>query len=148
MLLFIFLEVGVFLLPLYWWIKREEKVQGMKWIYIATAATLLALPFYRFGIFNDLNLRGSVPALFALAMLVIRAINNSRSFILKGVLILLLAIGSVTPLLETAIHLRGYGHYQNVWVTIANPIPDNIQYKSQYYGNKDSVFFKYLARKK
>ena len=58
---FILIEVAPFVLILY---KREKKNP----VFWAAIAVLLALPFYRITEMNDLNMRGSMPALFFLCI--------------------------------------------------------------------------------
>lgn len=56
-IVFILVEVAPFMVILY----KREKNNAVFW---AAAATLLILPFYKITEMNDLNMRGSMPALF------------------------------------------------------------------------------------
>ena len=78
--------------------------------FIASLATLLLLPLYSFGFFNDLVMRGVMPALFILCYycadtLVDSSIDiKTRGSVLKFIpfafVVVVLAIGAVTPLVE------------------------------------------------
>ena len=72
----------------------------------AAIAVLLVLPIKRFGPYNDLAMRASIPALTLLAVELGRWLSTSGAFLLHRrkfiVAILLLAIGAVTPFMEFA----------------------------------------------
>lgn len=63
---------------------------------IAAAVTLAVLPFYRLGLYNDLTMRGSAPALAILAILAGRALASSSAKVAIP-LLTVLAVGAVTP---------------------------------------------------
>lgn len=63
----------------------------------AAAVTLAILPFYRLGLYNDLTMRGSAPALAILAILAGRALTSSNAKIAIP-LLAVLAVGAVTPI--------------------------------------------------
>ncbi len=73
---------------------------------IAAIVTLLAIPIYHFGPANDLALRASNPGLALLALRLGEWLSEpSRSWIdarTRGVAIVLLVIGAVTPFLEVS----------------------------------------------
>ena len=80
--------------------------------FVACIATLLILPLYSFGSFNDLVMRGAMPALFLLCYFCsasltgqlgkARHLGSLRSHVLLGAILAVLAIGAVTPLFELA----------------------------------------------
>jgi len=72
----------------------------------AAIVVLLALPFYRFGPYNDLAMRASIPALTLLAIRLgtwlstpIATTKDPRS---RSLAIVLLLVGAVTPFMEVA----------------------------------------------
>jgi hypothetical protein len=121
------------------------------------AATLLALPFLRYGYFNDLVMRGSIPALFTLAVLSARALDGSRRRRgLVGLLVGVLALGALYP--ANMLRLQVKAAVQRgalVRIVPSDAVSDlfalqrRIAYYffvGQYLGGLDSPFFRYLAR--
>lgn len=115
-------------------------------LFVVTFITLLLLPVYRFGTYNDLAMRASIPSLFILQIMLLSSWNR-YSGILKTALIVILVIGAVTPLWEIGrsfklSHLR-YGlnrglmqtHIHQSWMS------------AQYLGSGEAVYYKYLSRK-
>lgn len=80
--------------------------------FIACIVTLLVLPLYSYGSFNDLVMRGAMPALFLLCYFCsdsltgqlgsARHLGSFRSHVLLGLICAVLAVGAVTPLFELA----------------------------------------------
>ncbi|WP_157838770.1 hypothetical protein [Achromobacter sp. DH1f] len=62
----------------------------------AVAVTLAILPFYRLGLYNDLTMRASAPALAILAILVARTVMSSSPLIALP-LAAALMVGAITP---------------------------------------------------
>ena len=75
------------------------------WLW-AAIGVLLALPFYRFGPFNDLAMRASIPALTLLAIRIglwlSQPVAVTRDRPARAIAIALLAVGAVTPFMEWA----------------------------------------------
>lgn len=72
------------------------------WLLGLAAATLLVLPLFNLGVFNDLVMRGGIPAmtvLFCATLAVLTKPRDLERYALMG-LGLILAIGSFTPLNE------------------------------------------------
>ncbi|MEG1300327.1 MAG: hypothetical protein RSC93_06455 [Erysipelotrichaceae bacterium] len=106
LLLFMVLEFGLYLFIIY----KENKKNYLYYI------CLIFLPIFcmfRFGETNDFEMRGSIPLLFVLMVLVIQYLckhleinKNAISFSFKGIaLCVVLIIGSITPFVEM---YRGY----------------------------------------
>ena len=79
--------------------------------FLASIATMLLLPFYYYGLHNDLVLRGLVPALAVLCAYCANSILNSprgsragemgrssRRIVFTGLIVAVLSIGAVSPL--------------------------------------------------
>ena len=147
--LFILIEVGFYIVVT----MKKEKYNKY---YIISVITLIIIPFYHMSDANDFCMRASLPALFILMISVIKSINISN----KGntlILIILLIIGSVTPMFEIYrslfnTHAKIKKDYiSNEIVTFEHP--KNGEYNelvnNQFYVHsyEDKVFFKYLARK-
>jgi len=69
---------------------------------------LAILPFYQYGYYNDLVQKASIPALFALAIIVGRAVlSDSQRRGIQLVLTVLLVIGFVTSFINIGIQFEG-----------------------------------------
>jgi hypothetical protein len=120
--------------------------------------TLLALPFVKYGYFNDLVMRTSIPALFVLQVLTARVADVvPRRSRLTGALVVVLLVGATYPvnmlrLAATTVVRRG----ALVRVPPQSEIPDLFQQQlllrnryfhlGQYIGAVDAPFFRYLTR--
>jgi hypothetical protein len=113
--------------------------------FAATALVLLGSPLYVYGLWNDLHARGIVPSLVVLFLLVVEALAATP---IRGVLrrpatvalVLVLAIGSLTPIPWLRASLREFGQTQP-----AQSVPE-YRLGYQYVGSPTSPFFRYLAR--
>ncbi len=99
-ILFLLLEIGAPLIILF-----AQKDTRNRFLIIATISLIL-IPLYRVGVLNDFAMRASLPALAFLAIGMAYIIGSSASpYYLKISVILLLTIGSITPIGEVA---RGF----------------------------------------
>jgi hypothetical protein len=75
LLFFCLLEFGLYAIVLY----RSGAVQDerWRWVFDITVLTLSILPWFKFGVYNDLVMRASIPALFVLAVIVARAVHDA-----------------------------------------------------------------------
>lgn len=120
--------------------------------------TLLALPFVKYGYFNDLVMRTSIPALFVLQVLTARAADVvPRRSRLTGALVVVLLVGAAYPvnmlrLVATTVVRRG----SLVSVPPQSEVLDLFQQQlllrnryfhlGQYIGAVDAPFFRHLTR--
>lgn len=155
LILFILLEFGLLSILIHKQVIRNENA---RWIYVFVASTvfLLLLPLLRYGIFNDLAMRGSIPCLFALFILVMRTLQvqpKTSELFANYCVVALLALGSITALVELNTHtvskkitLAEQG--MEVWGSIGNrQLSENEKrFTAQYIGKPDSVFYRYIAR--
>ena len=134
--------------------RRSPEDRGLVRI---AAATLLALPFLRYGYFNDLVMRVSIPALFTLEVLAARALDGSRRpRLLVLLLVAVLGLGALYPanmlrLQVKAVVQRG----ALVRIVPLDAAPDLFElqrrisyyfFVGQYLGGLDAPFFRHLAR--
>jgi len=93
--LFLFLEVGAYLLALRWCCWRRLHYP------IVVVMVLAVLPLYRVGLYNDLTMRACIPALALLGIAASAAVSdaNVKSYSCLPLAILML-IGSATSVLE------------------------------------------------
>jgi hypothetical protein len=151
-LFFCLLEFGLYVMILY----RSGVVddERWRWMFDITVLTLCILPWFKFGVYNDLVMRASIPALFVLAVVFTRAIHDARMERQTRIaLIVVLLIGAVTPWIEFKRHIDSMA---------SNPSPifdehktpmDMTEYMlgqtiffSQYSGSLQAPFFRYAAR--
>ena len=82
---------------------KRDRLDPLLWTAIVV---LLALPFYRFGPYNDLVMRGSIPSLSLLAIGIGRWLSQpvarTRGPAARWAAVALLAVGAVTPAMELA----------------------------------------------
>lgn len=73
-----------------------------RWVFVVAVIELLLFPFFHFGPGNDLVMRGSIPALTLLMLVVIEFLLVRGHFFIqrRRVVVLMLMVGLVTPLNE------------------------------------------------
>jgi len=159
-LLFFVLEAGV-LAALIWWVRRPSSPRGRA-LFIASAAFLAVLPWFRYGYFNDLVMRVSLPSLMVLTIFLAKALPDRQRVNMKHVLLVAaLTVAATTPLRELQRHVWGIARRGTL---LAIPPPDrvrslwelscrfrdrrtgNLFFFRQYTGSRDSFFFRHLAR--
>ena len=124
-------------------------------ILVASTFTLLALPFFHHGHFNDLVMRVSIPPLFALLILTLGALPTSPSRAVRIGLVVLLAIGAIHPanmLRLNAVEVARRGALFQVPQVVSLfetqiKVREYWPYLYQYVCPVDSFFFNHLARR-
>lgn len=92
----VILEVGIYLLLVY----REQRDN---WLFYIIAAELCFFPLIRVGVSSDFCMRAVIPAQIILMIYVIDVLRNSinqKRWLLSVVIIIVLGIGSITPIHE------------------------------------------------
>ncbi len=114
----IFLLSEFLLLHLFLYLSRTGRDirQSECWLLWIATAVLIVLPLFRYGFFNDLVMRASIPALFVTFIAVLwsfRApIRSSRQWIIRTFIITILSIGALNALIEFRRHT--YGIYERL----------------------------------
>jgi hypothetical protein len=149
---FCLLEFGLYAIILY----RSGAVQDERWRWMLdiTVLTLCVLPWFRLGVYNDLVMRASIPALFVLAVLVTRAVHDaSLEKQTRRALVVLLLIGAYTPGTEIARHFYRMAIYPPPLLDETQAPGDILEYFrtqafffSQYSGSLESPFFQVAAK--
>ena len=131
-------------------------------LFITANLLLLALPFFQMGIYNDLLMCVSIPALFIIEIEVLRflfkATEDKIDQQIKGFLIAILLVASMNPLMEMLDVYQEDSFFEmerrDTFVTMegyANREDDTILYDVAYnyytYDLDQSIFVKYLASK-
>jgi FtsH-binding integral membrane protein len=125
---------------------------------LVASASLLALPLFRYGFNNDLAMRASIPALLVTAVVTIAVLGSGRvTAALRGAILLVLAIGGVTTLIELQRHVRAIYLRDSL---IAVPAPEEpaallglqrkryagaYNFLGQYVGGASSPYMRHLA---
>jgi dolichol-phosphate mannosyltransferase len=139
-LLFCLLEFGVFAFFIFRYFHKLS--QENRILVVMTMTALMFIPFYRFGYYNDLAMRASIPSLFILQIILIKLWNN-YSKALKIALVMVLLIGAITPLAEMVRSYQSANRNRNQNISLMQ-IPGRIA--AQYLGSDQSFYYKYLAK--
>jgi len=165
--LFWLLECGIYGILAWKLLDRDDR--QIRLILIVGSVYLAILPFFQYGYYNDLLHKTSIPALFALAIIVGRAVlNNSQKR--RGTrltLTILLAIGAVTAFVNIGFqfegiikngalwHLPSSGEVSTLWDlqkaeqkdAFKMPGQEFTSFLSQYIGSSEAPFFQWFVRK-
>ncbi len=135
---------------------HEAPRRALLW---AAGTTLLVLPVFHYGLYNDLVMRASVPALFVLQIGAARALTRRPRAPAALAIAAVLAVGALYPANLLRIHARTV-----VWsrrlvrvpplgsvrdlaeIQLRDPAAMNVEFLAQYLGATDTVFFERLAR--
>jgi hypothetical protein len=139
-LLFIALEVGVYLVLLFFILRQHRKELAL------VALVLCLIPLYRIGMFNDFAMRASIPPLLLLMLLVARGLlqksHSPKATPLRLCLVVAFTLGSVTPLYEF------FARYHSDYKSLVLPCVDSgcesqvAGYEIRdFYWSKDMPFF-------
>lgn len=156
-LLFIFLEAGIFAFPL-WILLRKEA--GRKRLLLAAMIWLVLLPWFYYGLFNDFVMRASGSALFVLAVLGLQELFSRSPWTrARWLLAALWLVGSLSPLLtlirQVEMGVRAWPGNEALQskVSLEKSMLHakdggffNTFYSAQYIGRSDSFFFRFLAK--
>lgn len=126
-LAFFLLEGGVF-----WLVLAPSTYKDPRWV--VTGVLLALIPFIQLGNGRDFVMRASIAPLFYLMLMTGEAIfNKSVSLVVRYTLIVLLAIGSFTPLYEINRSIyRTFEYYVILEPTLFDPpIPEHVTHLEQ-----------------
>lgn len=158
-LLFYALEVGA--LAMLSWVVHRPQERRWRAVVLVSLGFLFVLPFFRYGLNNDLVMRASIPCLMVVALLIARAVlaDPSRRF-WRVALVVAVVVGATNPVAEVYRHLCEIRRRERVLL-----IPEPSEVKSlwelncetydgradtdfffrQYIGGPDAFFFRHLA---
>ena len=148
-LIFYLLEIGIYYILLFKYYRKD-------YLFHVVFISLIFIPYFRIGTAYDFAMRASIPLIVLVVYYILLFFKNNynskhiKNIIIKNILIVLLAIGSVTPLIE---YLRAAkaiikNHKINVVADDIkslelNPLEKNINFVTK---GDNSIFFKYLVR--
>lgn len=156
-LLFVVFMVGIYAVCIY----RENRRNPL---YIGAVITLVCLPLFKMGVYNDLVMRSSIPALFVLFVCCLDFLDkwqekcHATRYWSVYILCTMLLIGSIHPIQEFADsvqtddiwHMGGRTEMTTLetYANRSNPdFPDDIKYNYYSYDVENNFFCKYIARK-
>jgi hypothetical protein len=141
------LELGP-LAALFFLRKTRPAAADSRWFLLALAVCC-ALPWYVFGYYGDLCMRGSTPAIFLMVVLVASALPDWMTTPRhRAALFAVLLIASASSVHEMARSVTRYSWRAPAPSAIPTPIllEPRDRIGSQYLGRADSFFVRYLAR--
>jgi hypothetical protein len=149
---FCLLEFGVYAMFIY----SSNRGSKTKVLFGTTLLCLLLFPLYRYGRANDFVMRTSIPALFVLAVLLGRTLHSESLTSLKRVvLVMLVALGSVTALVEFRRHVTEIYETGRILqmpevdqvTSLWNPSVDTADSLIlQYIGSSQAPFFRWMTK--
>ena len=157
--IFVVLEFGIYFLFL---IKRITKYDYL----LIALLELLLIPIYKMSPANDFAMRASIPALFILSISIARYLIEEKKNRQRIFLIIVLAMGSATPMCEINRSIQGTLSNNSYTYDVVTSFDDMRTYKSvienrgisinnfieisnrQFFahGYKDKPFFRYLGK--
>lgn len=143
---FYVIELLVFAVPVFLLI--GDKLKPILLLLAAAGATLVVFPTFKLGAAHDLAMRGTIPALFLLACVVITALHRgSRQSIWWQILLCSCILGAATPLFEIyrSVHFYRFGAEPADGVKGIYELGSS-EFVEQYLGKPDTYFFKYEAK--
>jgi len=127
-----------------------------KWLLYAAGITLFVLPWFHYGVYNDLVMRVSIPALFVLQIAALQTLKSRATPTLRISVALILGLGvfhsanllrmNVQWIAKTGqiITLPPEQKVRNLFYVQLYELPYE-KFVSQYLGSIDSLFFRKLA---
>ncbi|GAK51960.1 hypothetical protein U14_03206 [Candidatus Moduliflexus flocculans] len=152
LVLFCMLEYGIYALLIHQshlpFNARERR------LFLISVGVLTLLPFFRYGFWNDLAMRASLPALFLLAVFLTRALYYSATRkSIRLLIVVSLLIGAINVAVEIKRHLADISA-SGQWYRLPSPgaLYDirqagvSTSFFTQYIGSAESPFFQFLAK--
>ena len=143
-IIFLFIEFGVYALLAFKYAIKHR----WKHLWWGALITLVLIPFYVIGYFNDFLMRTAVPSLFIISILVIQYFGEI-SFRWKYHFLVIFIILANIPFVTLRYKVQGAEAYQE---NVANSISvvkirEDKWFNSQYFGKSNSLYWKYMAPK-
>lgn len=147
---FIFFMCGIYIISLWKDYYKES-------LFLGSVLILIALPFTRMGLCNDIVMSGSIPSLFFIMIYICDFLfNNDGGQLKKGIIICILCIGAWYPLLELRDNLNSnkkgmevameYSTMERFANRELKNVSEDLQYNYYTYDLEDDFFYKYLAK--
>ncbi|MCG6862038.1 MAG: hypothetical protein LJE70_12275 [Chromatiaceae bacterium] len=140
--LFLLLEIGLFLLFIL--DELTDRRCHMNQALWRSVVFLVIILCFRYGMYNDLSMRASIPALTIICFALIRHFYSpvARSRLIDNILVLLLFVGALNPMQEIVRSLVAFDSPGFA----AQHVPNfEMKFARQYVAPVESLFFTYLA---
>ncbi len=125
---------------------------------LAAGGTLLVLPLFHYGLYNDLVMRASIPALFVLLIAAARALRRGVATRRRAAIAVVLAVGALYGGNLLRLHLEWIyrarriafvapqGSVRSLFqIQLYDPAAMRKEFVTQYLGSTDAPFFRLLA---
>lgn len=121
-----------------------------KGIYFVTSLSLVLIPLLK-GNSADFCMRVCIPALFVLIILVqdtLEAASRKKDLWVLGGLLIVLFIGSITPIHEIARTIKGTVEYQNNGMEFKSTVSEEVIFGEPNFSGSvnDNFFFEHIAK--
>ena len=141
---FVLLEFGLYYIVLY----KKFNNNSFYWL---TLVVLLLCPLIEIGGWIDFCMRGSIPALYCLYMMLTDSLEDyleNKNYLLFACLILLLAISSLTckETLVGVMQPTAQAFYEGKTLETESFSEEYIFKANNFFGTTDSIFYKYFAK--
>ena len=135
---------------------KKNKKNGL---FLGSVVLLLILPFFSVGLYNDLVMCTSIPALFIVMICVLDYLFSvEKNQIVTGALIVLLLIGALNPMKEMIATIKVFSprrlqqcfYYPNTLSAFSDlenkKVDDALKYNYFSYNVDNNLFISYIAR--
>ncbi|HVN76292.1 MAG TPA: hypothetical protein VMT19_08255 [Thermoanaerobaculaceae bacterium] len=158
-LLFVSCEFAALWVLLLWAQSRDPRAATLRPLLVVSGFTLLVLPFFHYGLYNDLVMRASIPALFVVQICAAHALRGGVRSPAALAVAAVLAVGALAggnllrlqarPVVwsRRLVRLPSMGSVRNLFqIQLHDPPAMKKEFVAQYLGATDSLFFRLLAR--
>jgi len=144
MLAFLLIEFGFYALLSFYFVKQ----QSWKLIWWSSCFTLILLPLYVIGYFNDFLMRAAVPSLFIISIAFIQYFGDLKYRYKYQLLVLFIVLANI-PYLTLRYRVKDEGaEQQNVANSLSvTKLREEKWFNAQYFGKNNSIYWLYLASK-
>lgn len=157
--IFIYLIFCFFMFGIYASCTWKNNKKNIFWY--LSVGILLILPWFRMGLYNDIVMSASIPALFMIMIFVLKMLFDERDSmsvgVKKGIIIMVFLIGCLYPIRELRDNIRDNGAgveladgYTTLkWFTDrrATDVAEDLIYNYYTYEPEGKIFNDYIARK-
>jgi len=137
-----------------------EGARPMQRLLLVAGVTLLLLPLFHYGLYNDLVMRASIPALFVVQIAALQALRRGARSVTTVLIAAVLAIGAIYPANLLRWHVRWMAGSRDIvsvrpmasvrslfHLQLDDAVARRQEFVTQYLGAADAPFYRYLARR-
>ena len=159
-LLFVACEFAVLCLLLVRAQRSDGEGPAMRRLLLAAGCSLLVLPWFHYGIYNDLVMRASIPACFVLLVAALQALRRGTRSATSVLVAAVLVVGAIYPANLMRWHvvgaarslrfaaLRPMASVRSLFqLQLHDGLAQRLPFVTQYLGGTDTPFYRFLARR-